>query len=277
MIYIDAHLEEPCRLDQVAEAACFSPFHFHRIFARYTGETPGRHFLRRRLEHAARRLSDSADRIIDIALEAGYDSHNAFCKAFRRWTGISPSRFRGQGLTLAGFNIFPPVERSPSLQGFTHRPRIVSLAKRHFVYVQKKGFTGGSMKETGMKAGLQVASAIHQAGIADRVCGWVSVFPRRPTGCMDAEAPIRCGALLDRRTQVDPPLKRGVVGGGKWAVFCHHGPYDFLFQTWNAAYFNRLPALGLCPRNAPPFEWYVDPFSNLPAERLITQIHIPIH
>ena len=276
MIYMDEHLDEPCSLERLAGVACLSPFHFHRIFARYTGETPNRHFLRRRLERAARRLSGSLDRIVDIALDTGYESHNAFSKAFRQWTGIPPSRFRDEGRHLTEFNTFLPAVAKPLRNGPGHRPLIGRMDPLPMAYVEKCGFANGSLAEAGKAAGLEAAAALNRMGLSHRVRGWVSAFPQRPTGCMDVAARIQSGAVLTRPSGIAPPLNQGTIGGGRWAVFCHRGPYEFLFQTWNAAYFNWLPLLGLCPRNTPPFEWYADGFTGVDPEMCRTFIHIPI-
>ena len=57
LAHIDEHLEEPLDLPRLAEVACFSPFHFHRLFSAWMGETFGDYLRRRRLEVAARRLT----------------------------------------------------------------------------------------------------------------------------------------------------------------------------------------------------------------------------
>ena len=90
MIHIDRRLDRPLDLGAMAKVACLSPDHFQRVFLRCTGESPSRHLYRRRMENAARRLYASRERIVDIAMAVGYESPNAFCKAFRRWSGRPP-------------------------------------------------------------------------------------------------------------------------------------------------------------------------------------------
>src|SRR5262249_34051831 len=74
--------------------ACFSLRHFHRIFRGLIGESIAEHQRRLRLERAARRLRDTDRPILDIALDAGYDSHEAFTRAFRAHFDMAPSEFR---------------------------------------------------------------------------------------------------------------------------------------------------------------------------------------
>jgi AraC family transcriptional regulator len=96
--YIEAHLGEELTVEQLAEVAHFSPYHFHRIFSAMTGETLGGFIGRVRLEHAANRLLAQPRRpVTDIALECGFGSPSSFSRAFREAYGTSPSGWRAGG------------------------------------------------------------------------------------------------------------------------------------------------------------------------------------
>ena len=98
MDYIEAHLGDELSIEQLAEVAHFSPYHFHRIFSTMTGETLGQFIGRLRLEHAANRLVAQPDRpVIDIALECGFANPSSFSRAFREGFGMSPTEWRGGG------------------------------------------------------------------------------------------------------------------------------------------------------------------------------------
>jgi AraC-like DNA-binding protein/effector-binding domain-containing protein len=75
-----------------------SLFHAHRTLRVALGETPKQFTLRLRIDHAAAALVSSRASILDIALECGFESHEAFCRAFRRRFGLSPSAYRKRGL-----------------------------------------------------------------------------------------------------------------------------------------------------------------------------------
>jgi len=93
--YIDAHLDQPLELAQLADVANFSRFHFHRIFAAWMGETLGDYARRRRLEKAAFRLSSGVDStVLDTALATGFGSGEAFARAFKQKFGCTPSEWR---------------------------------------------------------------------------------------------------------------------------------------------------------------------------------------
>ncbi|MDT9001695.1 AraC family transcriptional regulator [Paucibacter sp. APW11] len=96
--HIDEHLAEPLNLVPLAGLACLSPFHFHRLFAAWTGETLGDYVQRRRIELAAVRLAAQPRlAVLEAALAVGFGSGEAFSRAFRRHLGCSPSQWRRQG------------------------------------------------------------------------------------------------------------------------------------------------------------------------------------
>lgn len=91
---IVTHLPEPLPLERVADAAHCSPFHFHRLFKRVTGETLTAFVTRMRLERALHRLAHGpAGTLTEIALDAGFNSASDFSRRFRAQYGIAPSRF----------------------------------------------------------------------------------------------------------------------------------------------------------------------------------------
>ncbi|TFG80460.1 MAG: AraC family transcriptional regulator, partial [Spirochaetales bacterium] len=82
-------------LAEMADAACFSRFHFHRLFLAMTGETPGEFVKRLRLARAASLLrTDPKSDITGIALGCGFSGSSVFSRAFRDRFGLSPSAFR---------------------------------------------------------------------------------------------------------------------------------------------------------------------------------------
>jgi AraC family transcriptional regulator len=94
LTHIQEHLDETLDLEELARVACFSSFHFHRIFAAMTGETLADHVRRLRLERAALELRSGAKQVIQVALDAGYEAHEAFTRAFKAAYGVSPAEFR---------------------------------------------------------------------------------------------------------------------------------------------------------------------------------------
>lgn len=103
---------------EIADRVALSRFHFHRVFKRILGETPGEMRRRLLLERAAWLLAKTAVPATEAAFEAGFESLEGFSRAFRKAFGVSPSRFASAGLPLwlaspNGVHFSPLVERSP--------------------------------------------------------------------------------------------------------------------------------------------------------------------
>jgi len=93
--YMDRHLDRPLELDELAGVANFSPYHFHRLFTAWTGETVGEYLRRRRLEFAAVRLAGEPDTaVLDIALSVGFGSAEAFARAFKTRFAMTLTEWR---------------------------------------------------------------------------------------------------------------------------------------------------------------------------------------
>jgi len=74
-----------------------SPFHLHRLFSAVAGETPKQFTLRLRLSRGAAMLLAGRESVLDVALSCGFQSHEAFTRAFRRQFGMTPRAYRGRG------------------------------------------------------------------------------------------------------------------------------------------------------------------------------------
>lgn len=91
--FLLSSLSEPIRLNDMAAAACMSPFHFHRSFTRTFGETPHRYLTRHRLQRAAKLLRQSPWSVTDVCLMTGFESPASFSSLFRRQYGVPPRQF----------------------------------------------------------------------------------------------------------------------------------------------------------------------------------------
>lgn len=93
--FIGKHLDEELELDELCRIACFSKYHFHRLFTAYTGLPLMNYIKWLRLKRAAHQLIvHKEETIINIALDAGFESHESFARAFKQVCGQSPSEFR---------------------------------------------------------------------------------------------------------------------------------------------------------------------------------------
>ena len=95
MDYIEKHLNEEITLDKIAQVACFSPFHFHRVFSTLTNETINAFIQRKRIEKAAQQLINEDNvSISEIAYNCGFGSVSHFSRTFRKYFGMTAKEFR---------------------------------------------------------------------------------------------------------------------------------------------------------------------------------------
>jgi AraC-like DNA-binding protein len=93
-LWIDAHSHRQIELEDAADQAGLSPFHFLRLFSNVLGVTPHQYLVRSRLRHAARYLADDDRPITDVAFDVGFGDLSNFVRTFHRAAGVSPLRFR---------------------------------------------------------------------------------------------------------------------------------------------------------------------------------------
>lgn len=122
--YIEDHLKEGLTVETLAGIAGFSPYHYYRVFHAYIGKSVMEYVRCRRLAHAVVELAQGK-RILDIAVEYGFETHNGFGKAFRKVYGCSPEQYRIHGaarlpakidlLLLAQYNLEGAIVMEPQI------------------------------------------------------------------------------------------------------------------------------------------------------------------
>lgn len=102
--YIEAHITEELDYEQIAKESFSSSFHFQRVFSILCGYTLGEYIRNRRLTLAGIELTNTREKVIDIAYKYGYDNPESFANAFRKFHGITPSQARNNGANLKSFS-----------------------------------------------------------------------------------------------------------------------------------------------------------------------------
>ena len=112
--YIESHISDEITADDVANSVCISTFYFQKGFSMLCGYTIMEYIRNRRLALAGVALADSEAKVIDVAMQYGYDSPDSFTKAFTRFHGITPSQV-GKDKTM--IKSFAPLKLTISLKG----------------------------------------------------------------------------------------------------------------------------------------------------------------
>lgn len=92
--YIEEHLHSPITLSDLAKAAGYSQWHAARIFKEITGKSPFEYIRELRLSKAALQIKDGHPKILDVAFDFVFDSHEGFTRAFHRQFGVTPKKYR---------------------------------------------------------------------------------------------------------------------------------------------------------------------------------------
>jgi AraC-like DNA-binding protein len=93
-LFIDDHYASPIDLDKLSDEACFSKYHFLRLFKKTYNKTPHRYLSERRIEKAKEKLKSNASTVTEICEEVGFESATSFALKFKEYTGETPALFR---------------------------------------------------------------------------------------------------------------------------------------------------------------------------------------
>lgn len=269
--YINTHLNENLDIAHLAQIGNYSPFHFHRIMRAYLGESLGAFIIRLRMETAVTLLAHSNEAINDIAFNVGYDNPPSFNKAFKKRYGISPMEYRKNSGNLfkkeSSKIKFYAMENLKSLQ-----PRIKSLKKKKVVYAQALG----SYNESASKAWDAVCKFAADKKLYGFKTEFIGISHDDPN-VTDSEK-LRYDACITINKVVQPEGEVGVqeIEGGKFAIFTHKGAYEKLIDSYNYIFGKWLPESGNELRNVCGFEKYLNTPEKTKAEKLRTEIYVPI-
>jgi len=281
LAHIQQHLDDPISLEELAGVAHFSAFHFHRIFRGMVGESVMEHVRRLRLERAAHRLKFSDNAIVQIALEAGFGSHEAFTRAFRAMFDQSPTAFRREHRAAP----YPPsasrVHFTPDadVSGFqplcegdkTMQVRIEQIDPVRVAYVRHVGPYDGVGQAWGRLFGWAGPRGL--VGPATRYFGLCHDDP-------DITPPekIRYDACLVVGPAVEAQGDIGVqdLPGGRYAVAQHHGPDRTLGSTYAMICGQWAPAHGQRLGASPSIERYLNDPRSTPEDELLTDVCVAL-
>lgn len=280
LAYIQSGLDESLPVAKLAEIACFSPYHFHRVFRGMIGESVQHHVRRLRLERAALVLRESDTTILSIAQDAGYESNEAFSRAFKQACGVAPSVFRSHA------ELSFPLR--PGAIAFGKIPPVTDvIVGRERGQIMKVEIVNMKAKRV---AGLRHVGPYDACGQAwDKLLpemgrlGWLGGEHCMLGLCYDdpettSDADIRYDAcvVVDDSFQAFGKLNIHTVPGGDFAVTTHLGPYNQLGDTYAALCGQWLPESGREARDEPAFEVYVNDPEGTEPEDLITEIYLPL-
>lgn len=269
LVHIQKSLDESLTINRLAEVACLSPFHFHRIFSSHVGETVAEYVRRLRLERAAMRVAFTGESVTDTALGAGYETPAAFARAFRERFGMSPSEFRGQQRET-----MPSIaENSTAKKIIVMKPEMREFAETKVLFARRTG----TYSVAAMGAWEALMGFAYKNRLMTDETLMIGISHDDPA--ITEEKKIRCDACITFSGNLKPEGEIGMqtISGGRYAVFLHKGAYVGLPETYRNIFAGWLATGGCTLRDQPCFELYLnrDPRRTKP-ENLRTEIWVPV-
>lgn len=266
LVYIEDHLEDEMTLQELAKVACYSSFHFHRMFQLVIGEPVHKYIRRLRLEKAANKLCYSNTSITEIAFDSNFDTSSSFTKAFKQCLGKSPKDYRklNKEIYFMSQKLHELAEIKPEK---THN---ISEIKVNFIrkigdYVKSSQDAWDCMYDF-----IKMNQLDHQK------MRYISISHDNPD--ITAEDKLRFDACIQIENNKSINLPVQTIKGGNYAVFVHTGTHESLGTTFNRIFIKWLPS------SKKKFDEYRQCFCehfNLEhvhtnPDKLVTHVYIPL-
>lgn len=147
LLFIDQHLDEQITFDLLAKRFHFSAYYFHRMFSLIVGKPIALYIKDRRMLQACMLLSSTKKSVLEIGLRSGYHCAQSFSRAFQKYNGLSPSKYRAQGLTPVIVTADEMIIKFTNrLQGGVYlNPKIIKQKKLFIAGVSGEGSKTGEV------------------------------------------------------------------------------------------------------------------------------------
>ena len=271
-LHIEEHLHGDLSLERLAEVAHLSPYHFHRIFRATVGEGVAEYIRRARLEAAAIALRATSHPVTEVALTAGYGSHEAFTRAFQRQFGVSPSEFRnGHGFRSGPGSTNSQIrEKNGGSTMTTQMDRSVRTTRRPAMQVAFLRHTG-PYQESAATFQKMMAWAFTK-GLFKPDTKILSISHDDPEITAPEKLRLDCCVSVDDGFTPEGEVGVQTIPEGEYVVLTHRGSYAGLPGAYRWLYGEWLATSGRDFADRPPFEIYVNNPQETPEEELLTEI-----
>jgi AraC family transcriptional regulator len=285
--YVEANLDKELSLETLSEIALFSPFHFHRIFYAFTGETLNDFVKRKRVEKAASLLiNNPEDPISNIAYYCGFNSVSVFCRNFKSHFGQSAQEFRKM--------YFDPISKNrqseskngqPTPIGHNYVCNVESLKKiimnkkieikempamnlvycRHMGSFDKIGETYGKLMQWAGPRGLLSRPDVKTVTVYHDDPNITEIKNVRQSACITVDSPVK----------TEGEFGNLAIPAGKYVVGSFEIDATQFTESWNSVCV-WLSESGYQPDDKNPYELYHNNHEEHPENKFIVDICIPV-
>ncbi len=275
LYYIETHLYDSLDVKTLARVAGYSPYHFSRVFKMCVGESVMSYNSRLRLENASLKMINADKSIIEVALEAGFETPNGFNKAFKKIFDITPTEYKSRRMNL--------------LQSYKDKimqtPKIVQRETTYIVYAREIGGYEKSSEIAWKRLSKQLNDFSKNfkdesidIKLDPKEAEMIGICHDDPS--ITAEENIRYDASLAwGKKEIDFLSEHGFdtkeIPDGKYAMVLYQGNYANAIDSWMALY-AWCEENGYTFRDYPPFEKYLNFPQYVSEDELLTEIYLPI-
>ena len=255
--YIEEHLTEEIRIEELARIACCSSYHYQRMFTYIAGLPLSEYLRRRRMSIAAVELQQSEIKVIDLALKYGYTSPTAFNRAFQSVHGLAPSAVRKPGCSV---KTFPPISFRITVKG---------VEEMNYRIEKKEAFRIVGLSAPIKSNTEENFSVVPQLWGRAAEEGWIgklaAMMNAQPMGILGVSACFenenwKYFISVATDLPAEDPLEEYVVPAFTWAIFSGEGVCPQAIQDLERRIVTEwLPTSGYEYDNGPDIEVYLEP------------------
>jgi AraC family transcriptional regulator len=271
---MEANVNQNIILNDIAEYAHLSPFHFHRVFKNITGYTTKEYLTRIRLEKAAQIITHNQCDIAQISVMVGYDNYETFTRAFKNYFQINPSQYRQEANKKITQKKSQYIENQVTTAKLNlDKPKLKFLDNLPIAFIRHTG-SYSKVDKAWRKLffwgaeNLQISQESAVVGIVHDNHEITDTKNIRFDVC-----------LLIRKNQVfkkEIEIQFKEIKGGKYAIFRFEGPYEDFYTVYDYIYSVCLDEFGFQLRDEPALEWYIKYPPFYQAKNYLTDFYVPI-
>lgn len=269
LVYIEENIDEDLTLDKLAKIACYSPFHFHRIFQAIVGETIHGYVKRLRMQRAAGKLLYTQQPVTEIAMDASFDTPSAFTRAFKQFMGSTPKNYRS--LNSAVNTMTQKLKELPMI-----KPDKVekSLPDLNLLFVRRYG----NYTQSPWTAWQAMNGFINENHLDRSKMRYFGISHDDPQITSEDKLRYDAAILAPKDGKEKGEVGHQMLKGGKYAIFIQNGSYDGLEEAFNRIFLKWLPdSREIFDESRVVFcEYFNMEYVRTEPGKLVTELYIPL-
>ncbi|ERK29318.1 AraC family transcriptional regulator [Clostridium intestinale] len=278
--FIEGNINESLTLKDISQNVYVSPYYFHRLFYLVAHETIGDYIRKRRLSLATTEIANKENKIIDIALNYSYSSHEAFTRAFTSYFGVSPYEFRTTGKinSLLLKEPLRDIYLEHIKEGISIEPRIVKKDAIKLAGIKgKTSLSNNRIPELWNK----FIPKINTIQNRNKNTGGYGVCLYNPDTELkyitdDFEYDVLNAVEVESFDNLTEEITTHIIPAQEYVVFTHKGDISNLRLSYSYIYFNWLEKSKYKMSDGNDFEYYDERFNIRNPVDSEMDIYIPI-